>query len=413
MTMLRMAACRWRACVSNNDELRGISRLIVEAIEGVTDIVETQHRTISAVAPPIGRGRGERTGGISGLVYRSIRGINRGVGVTLDVALRRLPAVPALTRTSGKADSLIAILNGVLGDHLAAQANPLAINMQFRRDGKALPTDKTALRERLPDVGDRLLVLVHGLCMDDRGWTRDGHDHGQALARDRGHTPVYLRYNSGRHIADNGREFAEQLDRLVDAWPVPIREIVLLGHSMGGLVSRSACHWAEQHGQSWRSRLSALICLGTPHLGAPLERAGHWVSSVAALSPYATPFTRLAAIRSVGIRDLRDGSILPAAMTNDDAQPHRRAHRLEPLPEDVRCLLIAASRQKSSGSGARRPIGDGLVSVNSALGWHRDPSKRFDLVPEARQTCHATNHLGLLSSKDVYHRLRQWLATKR
>src|SRR5690606_13274399 len=124
----------------------------------------------------------------------------------------------------------------------------------------------------------------------------------------------------------NGRELSEQLDRLVDAWPVPFDEIVLLGHSMGGLVSRSACRWAEQSGHGWRSRLSALICLGTPHQGATLERAGHWISELAAHSPYATPFTRIAGIRSAGIRDLHDGRILQRQAADGDAHQHRHEH---------------------------------------------------------------------------------------
>ena len=158
--------------MSGTEQLRGLSRLIVEAVEGVTGIVETQHRNISRVAPVLGRSRGDRTAGISGLVYSSIRGVNRIVGGGLDLALRNLPPLPGLATASARTDTLLAILNGVLGDYLAAQRNPLAIDMQLRADGEALPMKRSALQARFPDADGRLLVMVHGLCMDDRGWTR-------------------------------------------------------------------------------------------------------------------------------------------------------------------------------------------------------------------------------------------------
>src|SRR5213075_2020262 len=108
--------------------------------------------------------------------------------------------------------------------------------MSIRRDGRTLSLDRDALAEGFPDATGKVLVLVHGLCMSDRQWLRRGHDHGAALARDLGYTPVYLHYNSGRHVSENGRELAQLLDQLVSAWPVQIDELVLIGHSMGGLV---------------------------------------------------------------------------------------------------------------------------------------------------------------------------------
>ena len=113
--------------------------------------------------------------------------------------------------------------------------------------------------------------------MNDLQWKRKGHDHGAALARDLAYTPVYLHYNSGLHISTNGRAFAELLEALVRLWPVPLTELVLIGHSMGGLVARSACHYGALARHEWLRRLDKLVFLGTPHHGAPLERGGNWV----------------------------------------------------------------------------------------------------------------------------------------
>src|SRR5262249_19227833 len=153
--------------------------------------------------------------------------------------------------------------------------NPLAIDMQLRHAGAALELEPNALRTALPDATTKLVVLVHGSCMTDAQFTRGGHDHGAALARDLGYTPLYLRYNTGRQISTNGHASAAILEQLITSWPVAVDELVLIGHSMGGLVVRSARHVAALHEHTWQNRLRALITLGTPHHGAPLERGGH------------------------------------------------------------------------------------------------------------------------------------------
>jgi len=110
--------------------------------------------------------------------------------------------------------------------------------------------------------------------LNDRHWHRDGHDHGAALARDLGYTPLYLHYNTGLHISTNGRAFADLLQMLVAEWPAPLEELVIIGHSMGGLVSRSACYYGAFNGHDWLRHLRKLIFLGTPHHGTPMERTG-------------------------------------------------------------------------------------------------------------------------------------------
>jgi pimeloyl-ACP methyl ester carboxylesterase len=147
----------------------------------------------------------------------------------------------------------------VLGDYLAASANPLAITMCMRCRGITLPLECQPLAAAIPHADGKLLVLLHGLCMNDLQWMRNGHDHGAALGRDLGYTPVYLHYNSGLHISTNGRALAEQLEALVRVWPVPLTELVLVGHSMGGLVARSACHYGALARHKWRRRRQARL----------------------------------------------------------------------------------------------------------------------------------------------------------
>ncbi|MFL6292660.1 MAG: esterase/lipase family protein, partial [Thermoanaerobaculia bacterium] len=278
-------------------DLRGLNRLVIDATAGVTDVVEAMHHTIAR--PGVGAPSRGRTRGIPGLVYRSIRGITRLVGGGIDAALAPFTPLGA-GRSSRQREAVLAAVNGVLGDHLVATGNPLAIPMELRRDGRPL----------VPTPGSRLLVLAHGLCMNDLQWNRKGHDHGAALARDLGFTPVYLHYNSGLHVSTNGRAFAGLLEDLVRQWPEPVEELVILAHSMGGLVARSACHYGSAAGHEWLGRLKKVVFLGTPHHGSALERGGNRVDSALGISRYTAPLGRLGKIRSAGITDLRHGNLL-------------------------------------------------------------------------------------------------------
>jgi pimeloyl-ACP methyl ester carboxylesterase len=260
--------------------------------------------------------------------------------------------------------------------------------MRLRHGGEDLDLDRASLAERLPNATAKVLVLVHGSSMNDAQWRRRGHDHGAALAGDLGYTPIYVGYNSGLHISTNGRELATLLDRLARAWPVPIDEIALLGHSMGGLLTRSACHAAEADALEWRSKLHTLISLGTPHLG---------------ISRYSAPLARLGKIRSAGVTDLRFGNLLDEHWEGRDrfamARDPRRA--LE-LPANVGCHAIAATR---SPEGAAKLRSDGMVPIDSALGEHLDPALDLGFPDANRWIGFEMDHLDLLDRPEVYARI--------
>ncbi|MBQ0941745.1 alpha/beta hydrolase [Ideonella sp. 4Y16] len=398
-------------------DLRGATRLTTDAVVGLASLVEAMHARIAS--PPWLPGLGgavpgdERTRGLTGLVYKTVRGVTHLVGGSTEHLLGWLALAMAdpqpLRAPRPEREAFVAALNGVLGDHLAATDNPLALAMAFRQGGRALPLDRPSLRARVPGATPKLLVLLHGLCMNDLQWQRDGHDHGEALARELGYTPVYLHYNSGLSVSTNGRILAPLLERLFDAWPVPVQRLALLGHSMGGLVARSAIYHAalmQRGGLRWPGRLDDLVCLGTPHLGAPLERAGHGVDVLLGAAPYAAPLARIGKLRSAGINDLRRGSILGASTAEDDAQ---RAAAVG-LPPGVHCRAIAACLGPAGGSLKGRLLGDGLVPVASALGQDPDPARSLDFAPEDLAIVHDTGHLDLLSSPAVYAQLKAWLA---
>jgi pimeloyl-ACP methyl ester carboxylesterase len=262
----------------------------------------------------------------------------------------------------------------------------------------------------LPRASKKLLLLVHGSSMNDLQWNRLGHDHGASLERDRGYVAVYLQYNTGLHISTNGRELAALLETAVAQWPVPLDEIAIIGHSMGGLVARSACHAGAALGHRWPAFLRKLVFLGTPHHGARLEQGGNWVDFALGLSPYSAPFARLGKIRSAGITDLRYGSILDEDWERRDRfQLRRDCRRPVPLPAGVDCFAVAAIRARSAAVAGRSP-GDGLVSLDSALGRHLDPDLTLDFPKERQWVGGGMSHVDLLSRPEVYEVLSRWFS---
>jgi pimeloyl-ACP methyl ester carboxylesterase len=404
-------------------DLRGAARLATEATAGLTDLVEAMHERIARV-PGLAGALDGRTTGITGLVYRSIRGVTRVAGGTVDALLGLI--TPALSPDEPAAppaperEALVAALNGVLGDHLAATHNPLAITMALRIGGRALPLQREALAAQLQALAPAqaatptLLVLLHGLCMNDLQWQRKGQDLGALLAPALGALPLYLHANTGLPITQNGLQFAALMQQLVEAWPVPVQRVVLLGHSMGGLIARSALHQAQ--GQAWAALCSDLVCLGSPHHGAPLERAGHGVDLLLGATPftsrYTAPLARLGRIRSAGITDLRHGL--------RDAEG--RAIPLPNPPLGPRCWALAGTldaaadapgptpKKRAVAKALGKALGDGLVPLASALGQHADAAQTLAFAPERQAVLHGTGHLDLLSSPAAAQQLRAWLA---
>lgn len=387
-------------------DLRGVADVAVRTTRDVTGVTEGVHRSIHGTLGLPGSELPGRTTGITGLVYRSIDGITRLTGAGLDVGLglteslaARLGHRPESTR---ERDVTLGIINGVLGDRLESAGNPLALPMALRYRGEVIGPE---VSRSLPDVNGRILVMIHGLCMTEHGWTPPGpekrDDLGTLLAEQFGYTPVYLRYNTGRAIADNGNALAEQLEALVAAWPVPVEDIILLGHSMGGLVARSAASEAAQQGHGWHRQLKHQVFLGTPHHGAPLERAGAWVDALLHATPFSRPFATLSRGRSQGIQDLRHGHFAPIRHT--------------PPPPDVHTLLIAgtqssAERLEQTSSNVARLSGDGLVPVASALGVHADQRRDLGLPDHARVTLPGVNHMSLLHDPSVAQAVSRWLS---
>ncbi|MBM7841812.1 esterase/lipase family protein [Herpetosiphon giganteus] len=384
-------------------DLQGISRLAIEATTQITNISEGLFATIM-------RRPNRRIGGIPGFVYRQIHTITRLVGEGLEAILAAFGAAATQTESSRQRDDLLAALNGVLGDYLVASHNPLQTSMSLRVAGKPLDLEQSALQTAIEQPQLRILLYLHGVCMHEQQLKQHGHDHGLAAAAALGYSPIHGRYNTGLPIASNGQQLSQLLEQLLANWPVPVAEVVILGYSMGGLVARSACYYAQQLGHTWPQKLSKLIFLATPHHGSAVERYGAWLHYLLERNRYSALFGQIARLRSAGITDLRYGKLVDHEQPAVDRfeKPGQRPDRVA-LPAHVACYALAATRsaKKAAHSSLR---GDGLVAVASALGQAaHQPDLDLQIPADRQAIVYSTHHLGILANQAAYQQLLAWL----
>lgn len=331
----------------------------------------------------------------------------------------------------GRGTDVLAVVNGLFGDALAQQDSSLAITMSFRTcAGEEVPLERKALAATLPRVTGSLCVLVHGLMSSESVWgfpARPDHTYGELLARDWGLTPLYVRYNSGRRISTNGRELAAMLRALAAEWPVRLQEINLIGHSMGGLVIRSACHYGTISGtlrerarlrRPWPAKVKRIVLLGTPNTGASLEVIANQISVRMWSLPI--PVTRLIGAgidrRSDGIKDLRWGAVLDEDWLERDPSSTQRPE-LHPVrvPRRAKYLIVAGSLTVDR-EGRNHPVnqllGDALVTPSSAAGRLHGGRRGVGVLP-SRVTVRSrprTNHIALANRPEVYREIAHWWA---
>lgn len=299
------------------------------------------------------------------------------------------------------------VVNALLGDRLHDGGDPYALTTTVRVTGEdgvrrdvALTTQ--GLAAAFPHARESLVVLVHGLGENDESWrhrwAERGGTYASYLEQGGAATTVTVRYNTGRHVSETGAEMSDLLERVVAAWPVPVRAVHLVGHSMGGLVIRSAATAGTSSGCSWSALIASVACLGTPHLGAPLEQAVHHSSRGLRVTAESAPFADLLEVRSDGIHDLRHGHPKEPPTRVQDRHGPMDAVPAGPLPPAAAARVhVVAMALPVSVAPVARWVGDLMVPVRSAA---EDPCGG----PRAtRAIVHSVRgtHLSLLNHPDV------------
>jgi pimeloyl-ACP methyl ester carboxylesterase len=347
---------------------------------------------------------------IAARAYAGVGGAFRMAGAVADAALgRRAVRDGRALSSSPRGALLVGAITGLIGDALERDGSDLHEPIGVRASGRVVAPEPEALAAAFPNATGRLVVFVHGLMESEYAWgVGGGETYGARLHRELGYTALELRYNTGRHISENGCDLAGLLEQVAVAWPCDVEQIALVGHSMGGLVARSACHQAAERGDEWVRRVRQVVSLGSPHMGAPLAQGVHWASAALHALPETRPIAAVLRRRSAGIRDLRHGSLVDADWRDRDPDVLRAAACEEvPLLEGATHCFVAATISADPQHPLGRLIGDALVLEGSASG--RSRTRRIPFEAEHGLILGGTHHIALLNHPGVYERLREWL----
>ncbi len=407
-------------------EIRGSLKLAGKTFEHLTSRIHEFHRAISDMpfnampALPGVKDGSDNTraihDGITDGVYTVIRGIGGALFKQADLVLKTAernfqPAsrtALAVTPPAIARDNVVSALSGLIGDAMSQERNPLRVKLGFYREGHRTTVSAPVLAATYPEASSKLVIFIHGLCCNEHSWRLYADQHapyGDQLQA-KGYTPLYVRYNSGLHISLNGRTLGRAIDKLVSLWPVPVTELVLIGHSMGGLVARSAAYKAAKSNMPWPQQLSHILCLGAPHTGAPLEQFVHAATPVLDAFPLSRPLAKVLNVRSHGIRDLRHGFVAdedwkgrPADALNADART--------PIPrlEKVKYHFIGSSIGVDEHHWLGHLIGDGLVKLPS--------STARELADADTAVLYSAHHMQLLNHPAIYTQIAQRLGAKK
>jgi pimeloyl-ACP methyl ester carboxylesterase len=400
-------------------DIRAVGDLAGEASSVLTTLVRGMHagvagRVFDSIGPSAAPTRTIHDGLTRAIytgVHRGLRGASRVAGVVA-AEIWGNEVDDALESRTDSAGAVLAALNGIYGDELTDHENPLAGAMVLRHGGKSVALTTDDLAAAYPAATGRVVVFVHGWCLTEQSWSRparesdDGRSYGERLHDDLGYSPILLRYNTGLHISVNGRTLAGVLDLLHDQWPVPITELVLVGHSMGGLVARSACHYGAEAQQAWTDIVTRVVCLGSPHLGADLEKGVNIASWALAKLPETRAIANFLNARSDGVKDLRYGACLDDDWSDADPDEFLRDRCREApfLPHATYHFVSSTVTPSLLGMLA----GDHLVRPKSAAGLGR--SRRIPFHEEHGLILTGLNHFDLLNHPQVYPKLHDWLS---
>ncbi|MPZ64037.1 MAG: hypothetical protein GEU83_00425 [Pseudonocardiaceae bacterium] len=389
-------------------QARAAGRLAGWAFDGAVRGVSRVHwqiagRAFDSIGPSAESAR-RRHDTVSALAYAAVRGVGTGVlagAGTLAGAIGARRGAQSET-TAGR--EALAALNGLIGDRLSDEHNPLALDMSLRQETRSVGCDRASLAAAHPDATGRVVLFAHGLMETERWWWPgdDGPDFGARLAADHGWTPVQLRYNTGRHVSDNAAALDVLLDELVAGWPVPVTELALVGHSMGGLIARGAARQGADRGAEWTDALRQVVCLGSPHRGADLEKAVNIAGWALGAAAETRPFAELLELRSSGIKDMRFGYLGESDWAGRQADVLLDDHRGDcaDLP-GVNYHFVACTLTRADGHLVGRLLGDVIVRTASAF--------------DGRTTGSLTrlgglHHFDLLTHPEVYQVLGDWLS---
>lgn len=345
-------------------------------------------------------------------IYGAVSGVLRLASGGVRAAAGRGVGAPIESTRVGR--GLVAAVNGLVGDELRLLDDPQTIRMAVRVGGVDVPATAWPIGEAFRGASSHVVVFLHGLCEDEESWSTNrakvATTYAERISAETDGTPLMIRYNTGLHVSENGKHLDALITQVMEAWPVPITQLTLVGHSMGGLVVRAATNHATAAGRVWPQLVRDVICLGTPHTGAALEKVAHVGSRVLTFLPETRPFGAILHARSAGIVDLRHGYISADEWRGQDLTRHWGLDRIAAAPlAHAEYHFVAATLGATRRHFLSAVVGDLLVHFSSASGMGRTgpvvAGARLEYLP-------STHHFALLNHPRIGDWLVKWLTSR-
>jgi hypothetical protein len=304
---------------------------------------------------------------------------------------------------------IVPIINGLHGDSMDEKGHQALVKMSFRYKSRDIEISQIKDYINLSENKGKLIILIHGLMNDDNIWHSNPEDliqrMGSFLEKQNKANILYLRYNTGRHISQNGQDFSLLIQNLLDFYRKDITEIVIMAHSMGGLVTRSACYYAGKLDHNWISILKKVFLIGVPNEGSYVARIAHMTQYfMRKIDPTDNDkVAKFFEIRSNGIKDLSFGFLIDEDWQNTDYENKKvvKATKILPLKNVEYFLIAGIVSDEKSKKKIFNFFGDGLVEKKSALSnLFKENEMQSGLVNF--KLFENENHLALLESKEVH-----------
>jgi len=399
------------------NELRALGTLAFSELARAPGAIRNMHlgiaaRAFSGVAPAANGVRAIHDT-LTRRAYDAIATATELLGHAADEGMQQAGLGEDVSLSSTPAGGIaVAALGGLIGDELRQTRSALQQPPSVRVAGEPVTLTRKELASAFPTASKRLVVFLHGLMENELYWLwgaqDDGDTYGGRLQRELDFTPIYLRYNTGLHISESGHEVAQLIAQLIEAWPLDVDQLALIGHSMGGLVARSACHQTSEQSESWTRLVSHIVTLGTPHRGAPLAQGVHTLAWALGQLPETRPLAGFLRRRSAGIRDLSHGSLVDEDWRGRDPDALRAAALREvPLLAGTTHCFVSATVTANPSHPLGRALGDILVLTPSAHGHAH--AQRASLRPQHLHHVGSAHHFALLNHPDIHARLTAWL----
>jgi triacylglycerol lipase len=358
--------------------IQGWPRLTAALAErAILPTVQEVHRAISdgafRLVGTLGRPGQRVHDHIVGRGYDTVRGVLRTAGELGELLAPRLGQADA--EVSPAALKARAWAHGAFAEELLAGIPEFELEVSLWVAGAQVPLDRGSLQAAYAEATGALTVFVHGLVDSEDVWRPRTPDDTSlaAVAAAAGSTPLLVRYRTGLAIGRNGADLAQLLEGVTQAWPVPVTRIVVVGHSMGGLVARAACSTATARGHAWLTALSDVVYLGTPHLGSWLEKSANVAGwAMRRFSTRTAPIATFMEQRSRGIKDLRHGTLVEdgwEAATADGLLSGLMPD--EPWMDGTTHHLVVGQLRAAATHPLNIAFGDKLVRSGSARGTGR------------------------------------------